>query len=298
MREFVCENPAVTPVEIPANVRIGTSSFATNDWVGVFYPERTRPQDYLSRYSERFGAVEIDATFYGVPTRKQVAGWRERTPEGFIFAAKIPQSVTHGADPEAASSELEEFIDVMGELGPKRGPLLFQFPYVSKAREPDEYRTGDRFRDRLAVLIEPLPRDLAFAVEVRNEKWLAPPLFEMLRRRGIALAFIDYYTTPNMARIAARPEAATADFAYVRFLGHHREMDARVEEKARVGGKRWDAVVQDRTLEMRSWVPALRVLAGRMQRVFVFFNNHYAGHAPGSIELFRSVWRRELAGDA
>ena len=93
-----------------------------------------------------------------------------------------------------------------------------------------------------------------------------------------------------MARTARRPEAATAEFAYVRFLGNHREMDAAVELKAKAGGRRWDAIVRDRSREMQSWVPAVRELASRLRDVFVFFNNHYAGHAPGSIELFRSVW--------
>jgi uncharacterized protein YecE (DUF72 family) len=271
-------------------VRVGTSSFSTDDWVGSFYPEGTAPGDYLARYAEKLGVVEIDATFYRIPSARQVAGWRQRTPDRFVFAAKVPQTVTHEDDFDKNVSELEAFVDVMRGLGPKLGPLLLQFPYISKARQPEEYATGDRFRERLAALAERLPRDLAFAVEVRNEKWIAPPLLDLLRGRGLALAFIDYYTTPGMSRIAMRPEAATAPFAYLRFLGNHRQMDAQVEAKAKGGGKRWDALVQDRGREMRAWVPVVRDLAGRMQEVFVWFNNHYAGHAPGSIELFRSVW--------
>ena len=224
-----------------------------------------------------------------------VTGWRDRTPEGFVFAAKIPQTVTHKDLSDATFSDLERFLDVMRMLGPKLGPLLFQFPYVSKARAPEEYEGGEAFRARLSALIDRLPSDLAFAVEVRNEKWLAAPLFDLLRPRGIALAFIDYYTTPSMPRIAARPDAATAPFAYLRFLGNHREMDAVVEAKAKEGGRRWDSVVRDRTREMRTWVPVLRDLAGRAREVFVFFNNHYAGHAPGSIDLFRALWQ-ETAG--
>ena len=233
--------------ELPAKLRIGTSSFATADWVGNFYPAGTPPQDYLARYAEKLDAVEIDATFYGIPAAKTVAGWRNKTPEGFIFAAKVPQTVTHEADQDVARGDLDAFVGVMRHLGPKLGPLLFQFPYVSKSRDPEEYASGARFLERLAALLAHLPDDLTFAVEVRNEKWLGPPLFDLLRTRKVALAFTDFYTVPGMPRIAARTEALTADFAYLRFLGHHREMDAVVEAKAKAGGRRWDAVVQDRS---------------------------------------------------
>jgi uncharacterized protein YecE (DUF72 family) len=102
---------------------------------------------------------------------------------------------------------------------------------------------------------------------------------------------------PAMARIAAHSDAVTADFAYVRFLGNHKEMDALVERKAAAGGRRWDALVQDRSEEMSAWLPALRRLAARIRRTYIFFNNHYAGHAPASIDLFRTLWR-DLREDA
>ena len=282
-------------IELPANLRVGTSSFSAEDWVGPFYPEGTAAQDYLARYAEKLDTVEIDATFYRIPSAKQVAGWRDRTPERFLFSAKVPQSVTHEEISETSLGDLDRFIDVMRLLGPKLGPLVFQFPYISKARQPEEYATGDRFRERLAVLLDRAPTDLRFAVEVRNEKWIGPPLLDLLRSRRAAFAFIDYYTTPGMARLAADPGAATADFAYVRFLGNHREMDALVEKKAKEGGRRWEAPVQDRNREMRIWVPALRDLTRRVEQVLVYFNNHYAGHAPASIDLFRSVWRELTA---
>ena len=276
----------------PPSLRVGTSSFASADWVGVFYPPGTRPEGYLPSYAERFDTVEIDSSFYGTPTPKQVEGWRARTPDGFVFAAKVPQVVSHTEVSAESMDELAKFLDVMRGLGPKLGPLLFQFPYIARARDAEEWSTGARFRARLATLIEHLPEDLRFAVEVRNDRWIAPPLLGLLRSRRVALAFVDYYTMPMMARIAAHPGSVTADFAYVRFLGNHKEMDAKVERKAAAGGRRWDALVQDRTADVNAWLPALRQLAVRIQRTYVFFNNHYAGHAPASIELFRSLWTR------
>ena len=277
------------PAALPPNLILGTSSFSSADWVGRFYPPETRPEQFLGCYAQHFPAVEIDATFYGVPKAAQVARWKERTPDAFIFAAKVPQTVTHSESPESLR-ELDEFLDVMRGLGSKLGPLVFQFAYVPKGREPDEYATGSRFLSRLDTILERLPDDIRYVIEVRNERWVAPPLLDRLRERRIALAFIDYYTTPAMSRIAARAGATTAEFAYVRFLGHHKEMDSVVEEKFRAGGKRWDEVVRDRRPEMAQWIPALRALTARMTRVYAFFNNHYAGYAPGSIDLLRAMW--------
>jgi uncharacterized protein YecE (DUF72 family) len=272
---------------------VGTSSFATADWVGAFYPPGTRPEGYLPAYAQRFDTVEIDASFYGTPTPKQVENWYARTPDTFVFAAKVPQAVSHAQVTGESLAELAKFVEVMRGLGPKLGPLLFQFPYIAKGRDAEEWATGDRFRARLAALLERLPEDLRFAVEVRNDRWISPPLLDLLRAHRVALAFIDYYTMTAMPRIAARAESLTTDFAYVRFLGNHKEMDALVERKAREGGKRWDGLVQDRTAEVSAWLPALRTLAARIGRTYLFFNNHYAGHAPASIELFKSLWSRE-----
>ena len=275
----------------PSALRVGTSSFASADWVGSFYPPGTKPEGYLPAYARRFDTVEIDSTFYGTPTPKQVENWRARTPEGFVFAAKVPQTVSHAELSPQSEEELAKFLDVMRGLGPKLGPLLLQFPYVSRRRHAEEWESGDRFRDRLGAIMEKLPADLRFTVEVRNDRWIAPPLLDLLRSRGIALAFVDYYTMPPRARMAARPEVVPTDFAYGRFLGNHTQRDLKVDRKAAAGGRRWDALVQDRSAEMSAWLPALRALAARIARTYVIFNNPDAGHAPASIELFRTLWK-------
>jgi uncharacterized protein YecE (DUF72 family) len=74
---------------------LGTQSWSHKDWVGVFYPEGTAPADTISEYARHFNTVEIDSTFYGIPRETTVMAWRERTPEGFVFAAKFPQVITH-----------------------------------------------------------------------------------------------------------------------------------------------------------------------------------------------------------
>jgi uncharacterized protein YecE (DUF72 family) len=77
------------------NLRLGTSSWSSEDWVGTFYPPGTPPADFLPEYAKHFDTVEVDSTFYRSPSRSMVKNWRERTPPGFVFAAKVPQVITH-----------------------------------------------------------------------------------------------------------------------------------------------------------------------------------------------------------
>lgn len=130
-------------------------------------------------------------------------------------------------------------------------------------------------------------------MEVRNEKWIADPLLDLLRARKVALALVHYYTMPSAAALMQRCDPVTADFAYLRFLGHHREMDRQVAE-ARAEGARernWADLIVDRTEETRAWIGPIRELLRRGRKTYVYFNNHFAGFAPGSIAVFLKLWR-------
>ena len=278
---------------LPDDLLVGSSSFGTDDWRGSFYPAGMEPAEYLRFYATRLRTVEIDATWYSSPSRRTVEAWAEKVPDGFVFAAKAPRVITHDRYLEGCDAEWSRFLEAMDRLGAKKGPLLLQFPYVAKGKDAEEYRTGAEFRTRLAAFLPKLPAGGQFVVEVRNEKWIAEPLLELLRSRGVALAFAHYYTMPSLAALLERCDPVTADFAYVRFLGHHREMDRQVSE-ARAEGARsrdWDRLIVDRTAETRAWVEPIRELLRRGRRTYVYFNNHFAGFAPGSIEVFLKVWR-------
>src|SRR4029450_4906398 len=93
--------------------RIGTSSWSSSDWRGPFYPASAKPADYLPFYAQHFDTVECDATFYGIPKASTVDAWRARTPEGFVFAAKLPQEITHDRGLVDASEPTREFLAVM-----------------------------------------------------------------------------------------------------------------------------------------------------------------------------------------
>lgn len=274
-------------------VRIGTSSWSSEDWRGVFYPHGTRPVDFLAYYATRYDTVECDATFYRIPAHRTVDGWRARTPEEFVFCSKLPREITHQRGLVDCADLVGEFLSAMERLGPRMGPVVAQFAYVAKGRDAAEYESGDDFRSRLARFLDDWPVERELAVEVRNAKWVGPPLLDLLRERGVALALPAIYTMPRPSRLFAGVDPVTTDLVYVRFLGHHRRMDDLVARLCAEGkrGAEWSELAVDRTEELAEWVGPLRGLAAGGARVMVYFNNHYAGYAPGSAEQFRQMWQ-------
>jgi len=262
---------------------LGTSSWSFDDWRGTVYPLDAKSADYLTHYAKRFTAVEIDMTFYRIPTPAMVAGWDQRTPPGFRFAAKIPQIITHEKVLRDCEAELQQFVDVMGLLGDKLGPLLFQFPYFSKRH----FSTAQAFLDRLEPVLDHLPEGYRFAVELRNRWWITRRLLDLLRAHRVALALTDHPWMPPMQELILRHEVVTADFVYIRWLGDRQAMETVTDT--------WDRLVVDRTQDTTLWVALIRQLLARHLAVYGFYNNHYAGHSPGSIALFYEIWERSHA---
>jgi len=262
------------------NLRLGTSSWSSEDWVGVFYPEGTAPVDFLTEYAKHFETVEIDSTFYRPPSPSMVKNWARRTPPSFVFAAKIPRSITHDKVLEDCEGELREFLGVMDLLGDRLGPLLLQFPYFNK----QAFASGDEFLKRLEPFLRRLPCGYAFAVEVRNKGWINERLLNILRERRVALALIDHPWMTPVDQLMKNVDPVTADFTYIRWLGDRKG----IEEKT----QHWNQVIVNRQREMETWVPAIDKLLERRLRVYAYFNNHYAGFAPASIALFFEIWER------
>lgn len=261
-----------------ARLRLGASSWSAPSWEGVFYPPGTRPGDQLAYYAARYDTVEVDATFYGIPGDRMVDAWRERTPAGFVLAAKFPQVITHERLLEGCAAECRDFLRVMDRLEDKLGPLLLQFRYFRRDELPDP----GPFIDRLERFLPSLPRGRRYAVEVRNKTFVTTRLLDVLRRHGAALAFIDHPWFYGIDQILRKGGVTTTDFAYIRWLGDRREIEARTT--------RWDRLIVDRRRDLGRWIPAIRGLLARGMTVYGYFNNHYAGYALGSIEQFRGLW--------
>ena len=258
---------------------LGTSAFTAAGWEGSFYPQGMPPRDFLSYYARQFGTVEVDSTFYRTPTISTVRGWYAKTPKGFLFAAKVPQVITHEGVLVDCEQELKEFLSAMDCLGEKLGPLLFQFGYFNKKA----FKSVGEFLSRLRPFLKKLPRDHRFAVEVRNKNWLDANLAEVLRDHKIALALVDHAWMPRPAELLERLDPITADFTYIRWLGGRKG----IEEQT----KTWDKTIIDRRSDLREWANVCWKISGRGIPIFAYANNHYAGHAPATVRLFEELWR-------
>ena len=180
------------PLGVPG-LRIGTSAFTANGWPGSFYPPELKPRDYLAYYATKFNTVEVDSTFYRAPTASTVNGWYEKTPLDFVFAAKVPQTITHEKVLLDCEQEFEEFVDTMDLLDDKLGPLLLQFPYFKEV----DFSQAD-FLTRLRFFLKRLQgTTVRYAIEIRNKAWLNEKFADLLRQHNVALALQDQSWMPR-----------------------------------------------------------------------------------------------------
>jgi uncharacterized protein YecE (DUF72 family) len=260
-----------------SELRVGTSAFTAAGWPGSFYPEGMKPADYLKYYATRFETVEIDSTFYRTPSRSTAAKWAAKTPEGFLIAAKVPQEITHEKCLVDCHAELVEFVSTMDLLGDKLGPMLLQFPYFNK----EAFKTGDEFTARLKTFLDQLPKGYQFAIEIRNKSWLDEKFADTLRKRNVALVLQDQLWMPLPDHM--KFDYFTADFTYVRLLGDRKG----IEKQTKV----WDKVIVNRSKELRSWVDVCERALKRGVSTYVYVNNHFAGHAPATVQEFLNLWK-------
>lgn len=274
-------------------LRVGTSSWSESSWVGAFYRQGTRPADFLSEYARVFDTVEADVTYYRIPSHEMVRGWDRKTPPGFTLSAKFPRSIVHCGEgprpdgskvllPSLAFPERDRFLEAMGLLGPKCGPLVLQFPYFNK----QAFAEPGPFLERLEAFLDTSPRDFRYAVEVRNKAWLRPPLVNLLRAQGAALVLVDMHYMPHPADVADELDLVTADFLYARLIGDRKRTDE-------LSGKVWDRVVLDQGPRLARWAELLRRLSPEVSEIFAYANNHYAGHGPATAAELAALVRGE-----
>jgi len=268
------------------DIHLGTSAFTAVGWPGTFYPEGLPERDYLSYYATKFDTVEIDSSFYRTPALTTAKGWHSKTPPGFVFAAKVPQTITHEKVLVGCDAEFKQFVEVMDALGDKLGPLLFQFGYFNKKA----FLGLNDFLARLRPFLNKLPEAHKFAVEIRNKNWLVPQFIETLRERGVALALIDQSWMPRPTQWFEKFDPITADFTYVRWLGDRKA----IEERTKV----WNEVIVDRHAELSEWADILGKVHKRKIQIYCYANNHYAGYGPATVEMFRDLWRKQVSPES
>jgi uncharacterized protein YecE (DUF72 family) len=176
----------------------GTSGYNYPEWKGRFYPERLSAAKMLGFYAERFRTVEINYTFYRMPSEKTVAGWVAETPDGFRLTLKAPKRITHERRLKDAADSLRRFCELAALLGTRLGVLLFQLPPNLKCDV-----------GLLEAFLAELPPGAQAAFEFRHASWLCDAVYECLAARRIALCIAD-------TREATTPFVPTADYGYLR----------------------------------------------------------------------------------
>lgn len=213
---------------------VGCPIWSWKGWVGNFYPEGTKPSEFLREYMRRLTTVEGNTTFYAVPAQKTLDGWMEEMPPGFQFCPKVPKAISHEGKLMENVERAREFIDIMSQLGTRLGPMFLQLPP----------RYSPKMLGDLEAFLTAWPRDVRLAVEVRHPDWFDSPhdeaLNQLLTKYNMARVTIDtrpirdlsgdeilagsVYQTLVEAR-ERKPDVPvipqrTADFVFVRYIGH------------------------------------------------------------------------------
>jgi uncharacterized protein YecE (DUF72 family) len=254
-------------------IRLGTSGFSYEDWVGAFYPPDLARRDWLSFYARHFDTVELNVTYYRVPNRKTVEGWIPKTPDGFLFSVKAPGSLTHERlDPDP--TPFREGIAPLTEAQ-RLACVLAQFPHSFRP-SPESWEYLGRLREGLA--------ELPVVAEFRNRSWVTDDTFERLEELRLGYCCVD---EPRLEGLMPPVARATGPVAYVRFHGRNAGQWWDHEQ----AWQRYDYTYKED--ELHAWVPRLKELDTQAPLTLVYANNHYRGQAADTIQKLRDLLAEE-----
>lgn len=244
---------------------IGCSGWSYSSWQGPFYPPDLENRAWLPYYSQVLNYVEIDSTFYSIPSDFMVKNWEKRTPDNFRFTAKFPKVITHDKRFKNVEKELELFYQRMEPLKNKILALLIQLPPIYELKEGlEDFRKYDLFLDDT----------FRYAIEVRHPSWFSDLAYNLFRNSNISLVW------SQMDRLQT-PPVVTSDFVYLRLIG-----DRRLAED------QFGKIQIDRTDEIKRWTKKMKAIGHEEKDVkigIVAANNHYGGYGPGTVNLFREM---------
>jgi uncharacterized protein YecE (DUF72 family) len=263
-----------------APVRVGCQGWNYEDWVSgapgslpIFYPKGTRGADMLEIYARSFETVEVDSTFYAIPSAQTIEAWTKRTPEGFTFSLKLPQEITHTRGLRSVSVILlEEFCARVRALGEKLGVVLIQMG--------PQFELTTENAHALREFLPHLPRVIRFSIEFRHASWMRRRVADLLAKHNVALALVEgqWIERAQMEIFIRRP---TASFAYIRWMGERDLLSfARVQR------------MQDRNLQ--AWNETIIELRSQVKEVFAYFSNFYEGHAPASANKLKRLLKQQV----
>ena len=249
---------------------IGCSGWSYTSWKGPFYPPNLENSDWLRFYSQVFDYVEIDSSFYRIPSQFMVKNWVKRTPDNFRFTAKFPKVITHDKLLVDVEEDVEQFLENIGPLEKKTLALLIQLPPSLEIMQGLE---------GLRNLLPLLDDRFRYAIEVRHHSWFQDLAYNFFADNNLCFVW------SQLAKIST-PPIVTTDFLYVRFIG-----DRSIDEKD------FGKIQYDRVSEMSNWANEIKNVEigkekGRRSEVrdaMIAANNHYAGFGPGTVNIFRNM---------
>lgn len=244
------------------NLYVGCSGWSYKGWNGKFYPPNLENKNWLSFYSKFFKFVEINSTFYNIPSRFVVKGWKDKTPDNFKFTLKFPKIVTHDKKLQDVEKYLYQFFTALEPIIEKTLNLLIQLP---------PYLSENKGFKPLENLVKRLDSRFRYALEVRESSWFDNKVYEFLKENKIALAWSvrDDLKTPSIR---------TSDQIYIRFIG-----DRSIDDKD------FGKIVKNRDKEMIEYIDTINKLQNDtqgQQTISIAFNNHFAGFGPESANTF------------
>ncbi len=250
---------------LKSKIRIGCQGWNYADWVtkaggeSIFYPRGTKGGEMLESYAQIFETVEVDSTFYAIPSSLALENWYQKTPQNFTFSLKLPQTITHEHNLRQTSFEvLEEFCERIKILREKLGLVLIQLP-------PNLEASKENAQNLRRFLLQ-LPSDIRFAIEFRQRDWIVEWTFQELRKNQVSLCLVegDWIPRDLMFQTMLNP---TADFTYTRFMGN-RDLE------------KFDQVVRPQDSNLQMWKDEFSNLQNSPN--FIYFSNFYEGFAPAS----------------
>ena len=234
-------------------------------------------KDYLSYYSKFFKFVEVDSTYYHIPSRSSVRGWKDKTPEDFKFSLKFPKVITHEKKLEDVVKPLSILFYSLEPLIEKTLTLLIQLP---------PFLSEKKGFSPLQGMIRHLDKRFRYSLEVRHSSWFNDNLYDLLKENNISLVW-------SVRDKLQSPSIVTSDQVYIRFIG-----DRSISEKD------FGKTVKDRRKEMLEYVKKVRETQNEnsnISDVLIAFNNHFAGFGPQSVNDFLKLmnmseidWKSEL----
>ncbi len=256
-------------------ILIGTSGYSFADWKGPFYPEGLPERKQLSFYAEYFPALEVNTSFYRLPSLQLFQGMRKRVPPEFLFWVKLYRGLTH--EDEVDLEELRQLLSSVAPLeesGQLAG-LLAQFPW--------KFRNEESAWERLERLSDTI-RPRMLAVEFRHNSWDRPEVYERLRSGGLTYCIVD---EPQMSELMPPRVELTSPVGYFRLHGRNRKAwwgkDPRL---------RYDYLYSER--ELAAWSEKIKSADSKVRKVFVFFNNCHAGQAAKNAQMLREMLGQPL----